>query len=133
MDISEQTSIKDLEKLKRKIEKQIKANKNVKVKKEDFYSLIKDDHKKHLRNDGRKIFRSVVDYLECYVKGLPPIAKSSFYARFGIEGKRKKITPELIAEVKSHLAAGKTLKEVAEVTGVSTASAQKIKKGDYGN
>ena len=32
-----------------------------------------------------KVFRGVVDYLECYVNGLPPIAKASFCERFGIK------------------------------------------------
>ena len=76
MDITEATSLKDLEKLKKKIEREIKAKKNKKVKKENFYGLIKDDHKKHLRQDGRKLFRSVVDYLECYVNGLPQLPNS---------------------------------------------------------
>lgn len=131
MNIAEDTSIKDLQRLKKKIEKQINAQKKRKVKKENFYNHIKEDHKKHLRSDGRKLFRSVVDYLECYVNGLPPIAKSEFYSRFGIESKRKKITPELVSDVKSLLYSGKTLKQASEVAGVSIASCQKIKKGDY--
>jgi|TARA_A200000113_G_scaffold222567_2_gene236395 hypothetical protein len=131
MNIAEDTSIKDLQRLKKKIEKQINAKKNKKVKKENFYNHIKDDHKKHLRGDGRKLFRSVVDYLECYINGLPPIAKSEFYTRFGVESKRKKITPEVVSEVKGLLNSGKTLKEASEVVGVSIASCQKIKKGDY--
>jgi hypothetical protein len=72
-----------------------------------------------------------VDYLECYINGLPPIAKSEFYTRFGVESKRKKITPEVVSEVKGLLNSGKTLKEASEVVGVSIASCQKIKKGDY--
>ena len=131
MNIAEDTSIKDLQRLKKKIEKQINAKKNKKVKKENFYNHIKDAHKKHLRGDGRKLFRSVVDYLECYINGLPPIAKSEFYTRFGVESKRKKITPEVVSEVKGLLSGGKTLKEASEVVGVSIASCQKIKKGDY--
>ena len=131
MNIAEDTSIKDLQRLKKKIEKQINAQKKKKVKKENFYNHIKADHKKHLRSDGRKLFRSVVDYLECYINALPPIAKSEFYSRFGIESKRKKITPELVSNVKSLLYSGKTLKQASEVAGVSIASCQKIKKGDY--
>ena len=129
MDITEATSLKDLEKLKKKIEREIKAKKNKKVKKKTFYGLIKDDHKKHLRQDGRKLFRSVVDYLECYVNGLPPIAKAQFNSRFGIEGKRKKISSEVVANVKALLLDGKTLQEAADSTGISIASCQKIKKG----
>ena len=53
--------------------------------------MIKNDHARH-KEDGRKVFRGVVDYLECYVNGLPPIAKASFNERFGILGKRTKIT-----------------------------------------
>ena len=131
MNIADDTSIKDLQRLKKKIEKQINAKKNKKVKKDTFYNLIKDDHKKHLRSDGRKLFRSVVDYLECYINGLPPIAKSDFYTRFGVVSKRKKITPELVSEVKNLLNSGKTLKEASDAAGVSIASCQKIKKGDY--
>ena len=131
MNIADDTSIKDLQRLKKKIEKQINAKKNKKVKKENFYNHIKDDHKKHLRSDGRKLFRSVVDYLECYINGLPPIAKSEFYTRFGVESKRKKITSEVVSEVKNLLNSGKTLKEASDVAGVSIASCQKIKKGDY--
>jgi hypothetical protein len=131
MDITNDTSIKDLERLKKKIEKQIKAKKNIKSKKENFYDLIKDDHKKHVRSDGRKLFRSVVDYLECYVNGLPPIAKSTFNKRFGISASRKKITPEIVSQVKAFLVEGKTLKEMSELTGISIASCQKIKSGDY--
>ena len=131
MDITNDTSIKDLERLKKKIEKQIKAKKNIRSKKENFYDLIKDDHKKHVRSDGRKLFRSVVDYLECYVNGLPPIAKSTFNQRFGISASRKKITPEIVQQVKAYLGEGKTLKESSELIGISIASCQKIKAGDY--
>ncbi len=131
MDINDDVSVKELEQLKRKIEKKIQAKKNPIVKKENFYNLIKDDHKKHLRKDGRKLFRSVVDYLDCYINGLPPIAKASFNDRFGIESRRKKISPEVVSQVKNLLSSGRTLKEASVHVGVSIASCQKIKKGDY--
>lgn len=133
MDISENHSLKELERLKRKIEKQIEAKKSSKEDQGALYEMIKKDHEKHRREDGRKVFRGVVDYLECYVNGLPPIAKSAFMARFGIESKRAKVTPEIITRAKSLIAEGKTLAQVAEETGVSTATCQKIKKGDYDN
>ena len=98
-----------------------------------LYPKIKDDHKRHTREDGRKVFRSVVDYLECYVKGLPPISRAEFYRRFGIESRRGKVTPEAVARVKSGLAGGKTLSEVASDVGLSVASCQKIKAGAYDN
>ena len=69
-----------------------------------IYHLIKKDHEIHRREDGRKVFRGVVDYLECYVNGLPPIAKSAFYERFGIKGKRTKITSDVVSEVKNRVA-----------------------------
>jgi len=131
MNISNDTSIKDLERLKKKIEKQIKAKKSTKSEKENHYGLIKNDHKNHVRADGRKLFRSVVDYLECYVNGLPPIAKATFNQRYGISSTRKKITQEVVSQVKDFLLEGKTLKESAELSGVSIASCQKIKSGDY--
>jgi len=93
--------------------------------------MIKKDHEKHRREDGRKVFRGVVDYLECYVNGLPPVAKSAFCDRFGIQSKRAKVTQEVIVRVKQLLTEGKTLAQAAEETGVSTATCQKIKKGDY--
>jgi len=55
MDITNDTSIKDLERLKKKIEKQIKAKKNIKSKKENFYDLIKDDHKKTCSSRWKKV------------------------------------------------------------------------------
>ena len=73
----------------------------------------------------------MVDYLECYVKGLPPISRAEFYRRFGIESRRGKVTPEVVSQVKGLLAAGKTLAEASEETGISTASCQKIKAGAY--
>ena len=78
MDINENQSPKDLERLKRKIEKQIEAKKSTKEDQSVLYEMIKKDHEKHRREDGRKVFRGVVDYLECYVNGLPPVAKSAF-------------------------------------------------------
>lgn len=131
MKIDENHSLKDLERLKRKIEKQIEAKKTTKTDQSALYDLIKKDHEKHRREDGRKVFRGVVDYLECYINGLPPVAKSAFYARFGIEGKRGRITDELIATAKELLSQGKTLAKTAEATGVSIATCQKIKKGVY--
>lgn len=131
MNIDEDVSIKELEALKKKIDKKIEAKKSSKVDQGAFYEMIKRDHERHRREDGRKVFRGVVDYLECYVNGLPPIAKGSFYERFGIKSNRTKITPEVVAEVKRLLSEGKTLKAAAEISGVSSASCQKIKKGDY--
>ena len=131
MEISNSHSIKELERLKRKIEKQIEAKKSSKVDQSALYDLIKKDHEKHRREDGRKVFRGVVDYLECYVNGLPPVAKSDFKSRFGIGSKRARVTPEVISQAKNLLSSGKTLSETAEITGVSAATCQKIKKGDY--
>jgi uncharacterized protein YerC len=59
------------------------------------------------------------------------VAKSAFCSRFGIESKRAKVTQEVVVRVKQLLAEGKTLAQAAEETGVSTATCQKIKKGDY--
>ena len=131
MNIDENASIRVLEALKKKIDQKIEAKKSSKADQSALYEMIKQDHARHRRKDGRKIFRGVVDYLECYVKGLPPIAKASFYERFGITGKRAKITPEIVAQVKALLAGGNTLKQASEIAGVSPASCQKIKKGDY--
>ena len=131
MEISEKHSLKDLERLKRKIEKQIEAKKSSKADQSMLYELIKKDHEKHRREDGRKVFRGVVDYLECYINGLPPIAKQDFHSRFGIKSKKSKITQEIILEAKRLFNDGKTLAQVAAETGVSPASCQKIKKGDY--
>ena len=74
-----------------------------------------------------------LDYLECYVNGLPAVAKASFKARFGIESTRTKVTAEIIAHSKQLFSEGKTIAQVAQETGISTASCQKIKKGDYDN
>ena len=131
MNISENTSLKELESIKRKIEKRISAKKAQKTDQGELYALIKNDHADHKRQDGRKVFRGVVDYLECYVRGLPPIAKSKFYQRFGIVGNRGKVTDSVISQVKQILSEGNTLAEAAQASGVSTATCQKIKKGDY--
>ena len=131
MEINDNHSLKDLERLKRKIEKQIEAKKTTKTDQVALYELIKNDHERHRREDGSKVFRGVVDYLECYINGLPPVAKSAFYNRFGIESKRGRVTIEVINSAKDLLAQGKTLAETAELIGVSTATCQKIKKGDY--
>ena len=131
MNIDENASIKELQALKRKIEKKIDFKQSGKEDLSKFYDLIKNDNSRHKREDGRKVFRGVVDYLECYVKGLPPIAKSSFYERFGIKGKRSKITPDVVQSVKALLDEGATLKLASEESGVSPATCQKIKKGDY--
>jgi hypothetical protein len=131
MEINDNHSLKDLERLKRKIEKKIEAKKTTKTDQVALYELIKKDHERHRREDGRKVFRGVVDYLECYINGLPPVAKSAFYNRFGIESKRGRVTIEVINSAKDLLAQGKTLAETAELIGVSTATCQKIKKGDY--
>ena len=131
MKIDEDASIKDLQALKRKIEKKISSKQSGKEDLSKFYDLIKNDHAKHIRPDGRKIFRGVVDYLECYVNGLPPIAKAKFHEKFGIKSKRARITPEKVQEIKVLLNQGLTLQVVAEQTDVSPATCQKIKKGDY--
>ena len=133
MNIDENASIKELEALKRKIEKKINSKQSGKEDLSKFYDLIKNDHAKHKREDGRKLFRGVVDYLECYVNGLPPIAKASFYDRFGIKGKRSKITPEIVSQVKDLLDQGMTLQAASDQVGVSPATCQKIKKGEYNN
>ena len=135
MNLDNIEDIKELKALKAKIEKKIKSQKAKpdKVKLSTLYPSIKDDHKRHVRADGRKVFRSVVDYLECYVKGIPPISRAEFYKRFGIESRRGKVTAEVVANVKNLLASGKTLAETADEVGVSIASCQKIKAGSYDN
>ena len=131
MNISENASIKELQALKRKIEKKITSKQSDSEDLSKHYEKIKNDHVRHKREDGRKVFRGVVDYLECYVNGLPPIAKASFYERFGIKGKRTKITSEIIQNVKVLLGQGLTLQAISDQVGVSPATCQKIKKGDY--
>ena len=133
MNLDQIEDIKELKALKAKIEKKIKSqnSKPVKLKLSVHYPTIKDDHKRHVRGDGRKVFRSVVDYLECYVKGMPPISRAEFYKRFGIESRRGKVTPEIVSQVKSLLSSGKTLSEASSDVGISIASCQKIKSGKY--
>ena len=126
-------SLAQLKKLQSKIELEIEAKKQTKEAKKKLYESIKDDFGQHRRPDGRKTFRGVVDYLECYVRGLPPITRSKFFARFGITGRRAKVTPAIVSQVKADLASGKTLQASADAAGVSIATAQKIKKGDYSN
>ncbi len=135
MNLDQIDDIKELKALKAKIEKKIKYQKTkpAKVKLSSLYPTIKDDHKRHVRADGRKIFRSVVDYLECYIKGLPPISRAEFYKRFGIESRRGKVTPDLINQVKHLLVSGKTLSDISAEVGISVASCQKIKAGAYDN
>ena len=124
-------SMAQLKKLQSKIEQEIEAKTQTKETKRKLYESIKNDFTQHRRADGRKTFRGVVDYLECYVRGLPPVTRSKFFARFGISNRRAKVTPELVAQVKAALGAGKTLKVASEAAGVSIATAQKIKNGDY--
>tara|TARA_B100002019_G_scaffold292862_1_gene317483 strand:+ start:8968 stop:9372 length:405 start_codon:yes stop_codon:yes gene_type:complete len=133
MNLDQIEDIKELKALKSKIEKKIKSQtlKPAKVKLSTLYPSIKDDHKRHVRPDGRKVFRSVVDYLECYVKGIPPVSRAEFYKRFGIESRRAKVTPEAVSQVKTLLNTGKTLAEIAAEVGLSVASCQKIKAGAY--
>ncbi|MEK9772528.1 MAG: hypothetical protein VW576_03080 [Opitutae bacterium] len=135
MNLDQIEDIKELKALKAKIEKKIKSQnaKPAKVKLSTLYPTIKDDHKRHVRGDGRKVFRSVVDYLECYVKGIPPISRAEFYKRFGIESRRGKVTPESIAEVKRLISNGKILADISSEVGLSIASCQKIKAGAYDN
>ena len=126
-------SLSQLKKLQSKIEQEIEAKKQTKEDKRKLYESIKEDFASHRRPDGRKTFRGVVDYLECYVRGLPPVTRSKFFARFGINNRRAKVTPELVAQVKASLGMGKTLKVASEAAGVSIATAQKIGNGDYDN
>ena len=135
MNLDQIEDIKELKALKAKIEKKIKSQKTKpnKVKLSTLYPSIKDDHKRHVRNDGRKVFRSVVDYLECYVKGIPPVSRAEFYKRFGIESRRGKVTTESISQVKQLIATGKTLTDISTEVGLSVASCQKIKAGVYDN
>ena len=124
-------SLSQLKKLQTKIEQEIEAKRQTKEDKRKLYESIKLDFAHHRRSDGRKTFRGVVDYLECYVRGLPPITRAKFFARFGISNRRAKVTPELVVQVKAALGEGKTLKLASEAAGVSIATAQKIKNGDY--
>ena len=131
-------SVKELESLKklkskelRKLDAQI-ASKKAAV--EDFgklYEMIKDDHKRHKRDDGSNAFRGVGQYLECYIKGISPVARSNLFARFGISGRRGKVTADAVRQIKNDLGEGKTLQTAADAAGVSIATAMKVKKGEY--
>ena len=127
----EYQSIKQLKKLQSKIEQEIEAKTQTKESKRKLYESIKNDFGQHRREDGRKTFRGVVDYLECYVRGLPPVTRSKFFARFGITGRRAKVTPEIVSQVKADLNLGKTLQAAGDAAGVSIATAQKIRNGEY--
>ena len=135
---TENLSVKELETLKklkakelRKLDVQI-ASKKAAV--EDFgklYEIIKDDHKRHKRDDGSNAFRGVGQYLECYIKGISPVARSNLFARFGISGRRGKVTADAVRQIKNDLGEGKTLQTAADAAGVSIATAMKVKKGEY--
>ena len=135
---TENLSVKELESLKklkskelRKLDAQI-ASKKAAV--EDFgklYEMIKDDHKRHKRDDGSNAFRGVGQYLECYIKGISPVARSNLFARFGISGRRGKVTADAVRQIKNDLGEGKTLQTAADAVGVSIATAMKVKKGEY--
>ena len=130
MNLDQIEDIKELKALKAKIEKKIKSQKAkpAKIKLSTLYPTIKNDHKRHVRSDGRKVFRSVVDYLECYVKGLPPISRAEFYKRFGIESRRSKVTPEAVAQVKALLSSGMTLADASAQIGLSLHHVKKLKQ-----
>jgi hypothetical protein len=131
-------TIKELEALKKKAAKELKkidseiANKKTASEQRGrLFSLIGNDHKRHKSEDGSNAFRGVADYLECYIRGIAPIARSNLFARFGITGRRGKVTPEAVQQIKNDLASGKTLQASADAAGVSIATAMKVKKGEY--
>ena len=91
-------SVKELESLKkqkakeiRKLDAQIASQKSVAVDLGKLYGMIKNDHKRHKREDGSNAFRGVGQYLECYIKGISPIARSNLFARFGITGRLSQV------------------------------------------
>ena len=133
-------SVKELKSLKkqkakeiRKIDAQIANQKSVAVDLGKLYGMIKNDHKRHKREDGSNAFRGVGQYLECYIKGISPVARSNLFSRFGISGRRGKVTAESVQQIKNDLAGGKTLQVSADSAGVSIATAMKVKKGEYDN
>ena len=130
MDINNIDDVKELKALKAKIERKIKAQKAKPAKKNNaaLFELIKNDHKRHVRPDGRKVFRSVVDYLECYVNGLPPLQNPPLIHALASLPSVEKLLRELIESVRRELSEGKTLSEVAANNGISIASCQKLKQ-----
>ena len=60
MDIKDNASIKELEALKRKIEKQITAQKSNKKDQSQLYNLIKNDHERHksMKTEGKSFGES---------------------------------------------------------------------------
>tara|TARA_Y100000588_G_C14237604_1_gene918033 strand:+ start:675 stop:1109 length:435 start_codon:yes stop_codon:yes gene_type:complete len=131
-------TIKELEILKKKAAKELKKlneeitnKKNAAEQRSRLFSIIANDHKRHKREDGSNAFRGVGDYLECYIRGISPIARSNLFARFGISGRRGKVTSEAVQQIKDNLASGKTLQASADLAGVSIATAMKVKKGEY--
>ena len=117
----------------RKLEAQIATQKSTSADLGKLYGMIKNDHKRHKREDGSNTFRGVGQYLECYIKGISPVARSNLFSRFGITGRRGKVTAESVQQVKNDLAGGKTLQASADSAGVSIATAMKVKKGEYDN
>ena len=101
-------SVKELESLKkqkakeiRKLEAQIATQKSTSADLGKLYGMIKNDHKRHKRDDGSNAFRGVGQYLECYIKGISPIAKSNLFARFGITGRLSQVKKAIaMAKVK---------------------------------
>ena len=133
-------TIKELESLKKtaakelkKLDAEIANKKTASEQRSRLFSLIANDHKRHKRDDGSNAFRGVGDYLECYIRGIAPIARSNLFARFGITGRRGKVTPEAVQQIKNDLASGKTLQASADSAGVSIATVMKVKRGEYDN
>jgi len=133
-------SIKELEILQKKAAKDLKKldaeiahKKTASEQRSKLFSLISNDHKRHKNDDDSNAFRGVADYLECYIRGIAPIARSNLFARFGITGRRGKVTPEAVQQIKNDLGLGKTLQVSADSAGVSIATAMKVKKGEYDN